>query len=131
MLLVLALAATGISGYLTAVRLSGENAVCGPSRGCEAVAASEYSTVLGIPVAVIGIGFSLLLLALAVTWWRRADRRALVASYVLLLLGTAAVAYLTFLEVFVITAICAWCLSYAVTIVLSLATAGLALRRSG
>jgi uncharacterized membrane protein len=30
---------------------------------------------------------------------------------------------------FVIHAICAWCVSYAITIVLALATAGLALRR--
>ena len=94
------------------------------------MAASEYATVLGVPVAIIGLAFSPLLVALAVTWWRRADRRALLVLYVLLLLGTAAVAYLTFLELFVIKAICLWCVSFAVVIILALATAGLALRRS-
>jgi uncharacterized membrane protein len=128
-LLALALAGLAIAGYLLAVRLSGSAAVCGPSHGCEIVAASEYSTVLGIPVAGVGLGFSLVLAACAAVWWRRAARRALLAAYLLLLVATLAVAYLTYLELFVIDAICAWCVSYAVSIVLSLGVAGLALRR--
>jgi uncharacterized membrane protein len=93
------------------------------------VAASEYSTVLGIPVAAYGLGLSIVLAACAALWWRRADRRPLLLAYGLLLLATLVVAYLTFLELFVIHAICLWCAAYAVTIVASLVTAGLALRR--
>jgi uncharacterized membrane protein len=123
-------AGLGIAGYLAAVRFLGESAVCGPSKGCETVAASEYSVVLGIPVAVWGVAFSLLVIGCGLVWWRRADRRALLLGYGLLLLGTLAVAYLTYLELFVIHAICAWCASYAITVVASLVVAGLALRRS-
>ena len=47
----------------------------------------------------------------------------------LLLLATLFVAYLTYLELSVIQAICPWCVAYAVTIVVALVTAGLALRR--
>ncbi len=112
------------------MRLLGESAVCGPSRGCETVAASEYSVALGIPVAVWGVAFSLLAVGCALAWWRRADRRALLAVYGLLLLGTLAVACLTYVELFVIHAICAWCVAYAVAVVLALGVAGLALRRS-
>ncbi len=112
------------------MRLSGASAVCGPSRGCETVAASEYSVALGIPVAFWGVAFSLLVAGCALAWWRRADRRALLAAYVLLLLATLAVACLTYLELFVIHAICAWCVAYAVSVVLALGAAGLALRRS-
>jgi uncharacterized membrane protein len=119
-----------VAGYLSAVRLTGEVAACGPSGGCETVAASEYSVVLGIPVAVLGLGLSLVLVACAAVWWVRADRRALLIAYGLLLLGTLTVAWLTYLELFVIRAICPWCVSYAITIVLSLVTAGLALWRS-
>jgi uncharacterized membrane protein len=130
-LLALALAGAGIAGYLGLTRLIGEPAVCGPSLGCETVAQSPYSQVLGfLPVAYLGFGFSLVLSALAATWWWRSDRRALLAAYGLLLLGTLCAAYLTYLELFVIEAICPWCVSYAVTIVVALATAGLALRRS-
>ena len=55
------LAAVGlaIAAYLLTVRLLGEPPVCGPIRGCDVVAASEYATVLGVPVALFGVGFSL------------------------------------------------------------------------
>ena len=51
-------------------------------------------------------------------WWRRADRRALYVAYGLGLLGVVAVAYLTYVELFVIEAICIWCVMYAITIVI-------------
>ena len=46
--------------------------------------------------------------------------------------GVIAVAYLTYLEVFVIGAICVWCVGYAATIVATCAlTAAAALRSVG
>ena len=70
------------------MRLFGESAACGPSRGCQTVAASGSSFALGVPVAVWGVAFSLLMVGCALAWWRRTDRRALLAAYGLLLLGT-------------------------------------------
>lgn len=113
----LALGGTAIAGYLLIVRLLGEAPACGPVRGCDTVAASEYATVVGLPVALFGVVFSLVLTAAAIVWWRRRDRRALHALYGLGLLGVAAAGYLTYLELFVIEAICIWCVSYAITIV--------------
>jgi uncharacterized membrane protein len=115
--------------YLLAVRLAGEAPVCGPSGGCETVQASEYAVVLGIPVAAYGLAFSIVLTICAAAWWRRADRRLLLLGYGMLLLATLVVAYLTYLELFVVHAICLWCVSYAISVVLALVTAGLALRR--
>ena len=127
----LALAGLAIATYLLAARISGEAPACGPVKGCETVAASEYATLFGVPVALFGVGFSVILVAACVVWWRRADRRALYASYGLGLAGIIAVAYLTYLEVFVIGAICVWCAGYAVTIVAGWAlTAVAALRTS-
>lgn len=113
----LALGGTAIAGYLLIVRLLGEAPACGPVRGCDTVAASEYATVVGLPVALFGVVFSLVLTAAAIVWWRRRDRRALHALYGIGLLGVAAAGYLTYLELFVIEAICIWCVSYAITIV--------------
>lgn len=130
-LLLVALAAAGVSGYLSVARLAGEPTVCGPSKGCETVAQSEYSMLFGaLPVAYLGFAFSLVLVVLALVWWRRADRRALLGAYGLLLLGVLFVAYLTYLELFVIKAICVWCAAFAVTVVVDLGIAGLAMRRS-
>jgi uncharacterized membrane protein len=129
-LLVVVMVGLVAAGYLLVVHLQGGTPVCGPVGGCETVAASEYSSVLGIPVAALGVALSLVLAVCSAVWWRLADRRALLLAYGLLLLGTLAVAYLTYLELFVIHAICAWCVSYAVTIVVSLVISGLALRRT-
>ena len=112
------------------MRLFGEAPVCGPSAGCETVQQSRYSVVLGVPVAAWGSAFSLALVLLAVRWWRAADRRALLAAYLLLLGGSLAVAVLTYLELFVIHAICIWCASYAVATVAAMITAGIAMGRT-
>jgi uncharacterized membrane protein len=119
-----------VAGYLSVARAAGEAAACGPSRGCETVAASAYSVVFGVPVAYLGLAFSLVVAVLAAAWWLRRDRRALLAAYGFLLLGTLFVAYLTYLELFVIEAICPWCVAFAVTVVLALVLAGVALVRT-
>ena len=128
-LLAVTVVGLAVSGYLVAARLLGEAPVCGPVKGCETVTTSDYSTLFGIPIAVFGFGLSLVLVACAATWWRRGARRPLLLAYGLLLLATLTVAYLTCLELFVIHAICAWCVSYAIVTVLALATTGIALRR--
>ena len=113
----LAVAGLAITGYLLAVRLLGEAPACGPVAGCETVAASEYATVLGLPVALYGVVFSTVLVAGCLAWWRGARPWALYLAYGLGLAGTIAVAYLTYLEVVVIGAICAWCATFALTVV--------------
>ena len=125
----LALIGLLIAAYLAWTKLSGGLPVCGPLHGCETVALSSYSELFGIPVALFGLAFSAVLFGLAVTWWRRADRRALVGLYGLGLLGVLFVAYLTYLELFVIGAICVWCATYAVTIVVGWLLATVTLRR--
>jgi len=116
-LTILAAIGLAITGYLLAVRWLGEAPACGPVRGCDTVAASPYATVAGLPVALFGVGFSVVLVALTAAWWRRADRRALQGAYALGLVGVVAVGYLTFIEVVVLEAICIWCVSYAITVV--------------
>lgn len=124
----LALGGLAIAAYLLTVRVLGGAPICGPVEGCDTVAASEYATVLGLPVALFGVGFSIVLAAATLAWWRIADRRALYVAYGLGLLGVVAVGYLTYLEVFVIEAICVWCVSYALTIVVGWILAVLAVR---
>jgi uncharacterized membrane protein len=118
-LAIAAIAAVGllIAFYLTATKLSGGLPVCGPVKGCEDVARSEYSSILGIPVAAFGALFSALIGILGLIWAFAQDRRALLGTYGLGLFGILFVAYLTYLELFVIHAVCAWCVTYGVTVV--------------
>jgi uncharacterized membrane protein len=130
-MLALAIAGMAIAAYLSIVRALGEAPVCDPSHGCDVVAQSKYAVLFGIPVAYLGLAFTITLVVATAAWWWTADRRALQASYVLLLFGTLFVAYLTFLELFVIHAVCIWCATFAVTIVAGLVSAAVAMRRSG
>ncbi len=106
-----------IAGYLSSVELRGELPACGPLKGCEEVALSVYSRVGGIPVAVFGVGLSLVLFGLAIAWWRTNDGRLLAAHYGLSLLGVIFEVYFTWLELFVIGAVCVWCASYGISLV--------------
>jgi uncharacterized membrane protein len=122
----LAAAGMAVATYLTAIESSGASAVCGPVGDCNAVQQSQYASIFGIHVGVIGIvGYSVMLLA-----WFLAERDGGLASKASLVLVVAAGGgvlfsiYLTFLEPFVIGATCVWCLTSAmiVTLILAIAT---------
>lgn len=126
----LAVVAVITSAYLTWVKLAGVIPECGPVKGCETVEASPYSQAFGIPVALPGLLMALVILAAVVAWWWTGDRRLLYAPYALGILGIFVVAYLTYLELFVIHAICIWCTSFATSIVVGWIITLVAMRRA-
>ena len=119
------------SGYLSVVRASGGLPACGLAGACDVVALSEYSTVAGIPVAYLGTAFSAVLLVLVLLALRRSGNRALWSAYGLATLGVVAVAWLTYLELFVIRAICIWCVGFAASVVAAWAALALEVRARG
>jgi len=116
-LAVLDLAGLGIAAYLATVELAGGVPACGILHGCEEVARSEYSRIAGIPVAVFGVVLSLVLLTLALAWWRTNLYGLLLAHYGLSLAGVLFEIYFLYLQVFVIGAVCIWCTSYGLTLI--------------
>jgi uncharacterized membrane protein len=106
-----------IALYLSVVEAGGGVPYCGPLKGCETVAASEYSRIAGIPVAVYGVGLSLILLTLAVAWVRTNKTALLDVHYGLSLIGVIFEVYFLSLQVFVIHAVCIWCTAYGVSLV--------------
>ncbi len=127
LLAVLAVAGIAVSAYLTWSHLRGVAPVCvGGSAGCETVQTSRYSEVLGIPVALLGLlGYAGLLLSAAIK-----GERAAVFGLFVALVGTLYSAYLTYLELFVIQAICQWCVASAGLIAASLLVATLRIAKS-
>lgn len=107
-----------IASYLSVVELAGYAPVCGPIKGCEEVALSEYSRIGGIPVAVFGVGLSLILLTFAVAWWKTDLYGLLLAHYGLSLAGVIFEVYFLYVQVFVIHAVCIWCTSYGLSLIL-------------
>jgi uncharacterized membrane protein len=112
----IAVVGLAISLYLSANALADTVPVCLPGGGCEAVAQSQYSHWFGIPVAFFGVIFSGVLLGLVTAWWRTGDGRLLLVGYAQGLVGVVLELYLVYLELFVIGAICAWCVAYGATI---------------
>ena len=106
------------SAYLTWVHYSGTLALCIGVGGCETVQTSRYAEAGPVPVALVGIIGFVPMAALAL-WRLRADAPAwtLTGLFGLSLAGTLYVAYLTYLELFVIAAICPWCVSVALAVV--------------
>jgi uncharacterized membrane protein len=105
-----------IASYLSVVELSGGLPACGPLHGCETVAQSPYSRIAGVPVAVGGVVLSLVLLALALAWWRSGSAMLLAGHYGLSLVGVMFEGYFTYLELFVIGAVCVWCATYGLSL---------------
>ena len=107
-----------IASYLSIVELGGGVPACGPIKGCEEVARSEYAWIGPIPVAVFGVLLSAVLLVLALAWWRTNIYGLLLAHYALSLVGVIFDGYFLYLQVFVIGAVCIWCLSYEISLLL-------------
>jgi len=115
--------------YLWKLGLIGTLA-CGTG-GCETVQLSSYARFLGVEVPLIGLVGYLALLGLSLlTLQRPADRRWLGLLLLLSGGGVAFTAYLTYLELFVIHAICRWCVGSAILISLVFLSAWLD-RRAG
>jgi uncharacterized membrane protein len=112
-----------IASYLSSVELTGGVPVCGPIHGCEEVARSEYSRIGGVPVAVFGVALSLLLFSLAIVWWRTNLYALLLAHYGLSLAGVLFEVYFLYIQVVVIGAVCIWCTSYGLSLILRFAVA--------
>ena len=110
-----------VSGYLASKRLTGGSLACTRWAQCDVVNSSIYSKFLGIPVSFIGLGAYLLLLALALAalWTAgRTQRQILLLSLLLSLGGVGFSVYLTYIEIYVIEALCSWCVASAIIITL-------------
>ncbi len=108
------LAGIGIAGYLTYVHYAGLQPICGISHGCETVQTSRYASLLGAPVALLGLISYVLIFILL----RLPGERSLLAGYALTLIAFAFSMYLTYRELFTIHAICTWCVLSAIVFTL-------------
>ena len=112
----------GIASYLSYEELTGGPVLCpkiGVLGGCQTVANSPYSCpFFNIPVAVYGVILSITLFCLAIYWWRTNDYRILLAHYFLSFIGVAFEGWFQFAQIFLIGAVCIWCESYGISLIL-------------
>jgi uncharacterized membrane protein len=100
------------AAYLSLERITGGGLVCPVGGGCETVQSSAYATLLGVPVAFIGVAGYAALFAVALLSLHAGDAAARPVAALLLALASVGVLlalYLSYLQVAVIGAICFWC----------------------
>ena len=112
-----------IASYLSYEELTPGGEVACPKigilGGCTKVAQSQYSRpFFGIPVAVYGVILSITLFCLAIYWWRTNNYRILLAHYALSMVGVLFEGWFQFAQIFLIGAVCIWCESYGISLVL-------------
>lgn len=115
---IVALACFGVldSVYLTWVKLTDSYATCGPIGNCEAVNSSLYAEIAGVPIALIGIfGYLAIIVVIALESILQEFEVGLrLAFFGFTLTGTVYSAYLTYVELAVLNAICPYCVVSAV-----------------
>jgi uncharacterized membrane protein len=108
-----ALIGTLIALYLLLHDLGLSSIIC-PIAGCDKVQASEYSQWFGIPVAAFGlVGFTTLLGLSVIGMFKPRVLNLPIQALLVNISSLGLLAYipLTYLEVFVIHAVCFWCVT--------------------
>ncbi len=120
---VIAVLGMGVAAYLTFVETRNVAAVCGPVGDCNSVQSSPYARLFGFfPVGLLGLlGYIAILIAWIVGRSAGSSRLGELTHIAMLgmaVFGVLFSIYLTYLELWVILAVCIWCLSSAVLITL-------------
>lgn len=108
LILILAILGIAISLYLTYAKLTSTPIIC--TMSCDSVQKSPYSEIFGIPVAVFGVLYYFVLFFLV-------QKNIRNYTGLWLVWGILFSSYLTYLELFVIEAICEWCVSSFLNII--------------
>lgn len=127
---ILSVLGLGVSAYLTYEHYTGSKSLACPAGksggaiNCLAVTTSTWSMEHGIPVAVLGLVYFVVMLGLQSPWaWRWTRREVLGARLVWCAVGIAMAVKLVYDELFKIHAICEWCTSvHVITLILFIAT---------
>ena len=124
LLAVLALMGVGVATYLSLYKLGVIGSLTCSIGSCETVNTSRWAVFLGLPVAVWGLGFYMVLFVLTLLSVQPRWSASLHMSKAILALtawGALFSVWLTVLELFVIHAICQWCVISAIIVTLMFA----------
>ena len=123
-LVLLAAVGIGIALYLTLYKVGVIGVLSCSIGSCETVNTSKWSVLMGIPIAAWGLAAYAALLVLAMAGSTEAREASVPIARMLVALAAWSVlfsAWLTYLELFVIHAICIWCVTSALLWVVILA----------
>ena len=133
-MMILLVAALGISLYLSYVELADKESVCleGEVFDCNAVQTHSTSKILGFPVAYGGVIANVVLLGMLLLENRipLLEESGVTLVFLAVLFGVMFSIYLIYLQAFVIEAYCIWCLTHEAMITLLFGLSAWRLRKS-
>lgn len=109
-ILLLSIAGIIDSVYLSAKHYAHSAVNCSIFEGCELVTTSVYSTVLGIPVALLGVIFYLSVLAFALMLLRSWSKKSLISLLTISSIGFLVSICFVYIQAFILNAFCFYCL---------------------
>lgn len=103
------------AAFLTIKHYTGGTIPCSILDGCDTVTRSAYSMIASVPVALLGALFYLAVLALVILYAQNNQTSLIKTIWFLSLIAFLASLVFVYLQVFVIRALCLYCLASAVT----------------
>jgi len=117
--LIYAIAGLSIIGFADAVYLTvshyRSSISCSSVSGCETVLYSSYSTLFGMPTALLGVIYYLFILILALAYTQGQSKWSLDGLKILPTAGFLFSLWLVYLQLFIINAICIYCMASALS----------------
>ncbi len=96
--------------YLTFEHYTGAPLPCVIFTGCDTVTNSAYATIGPISVALLGALYYLIILILTIAYLENGSRRSLAVATLITPIGFLASLYFLYLQIFVIGALCLYCI---------------------
>jgi uncharacterized membrane protein len=111
-----------VSIYMTIYKLTHNDVMCIGNGGCSVVNNSSYSAIYGIPVALVGVGGYLSILAVLLLEKRNPTGflrdNATMILFGITLMGFLFTLYLVYVEVVLLKALCPFCVTSQITMTL-------------
>lgn len=120
---ILVVVGIAVASYLSYIETHSVSAVCGPIGDCNTVQQNPYARLFGfLPIGILGLlGYLGMLIAWLVRKTVRSlERPAAMGFWAMAFFAVVFSLYLTYLEPFVIRAVCLWCLSSSIIVTLLL-----------
>lgn len=115
---ILVLSALGmlVSGYLSYTTLVNSPPLCLGVGDCETVVGSVYAKIGSVPIALLGLAMFLSIFLMGLRLGMPGGGTAALGTFSLALAGTLYSAWLTYIEFFVLRALCPWCIASALLV---------------
>lgn len=114
-LLIIAIIGFADATHLTIAHYTGAELQCGEKGGCNIVTTSKYSMILGVPVALLGALYYVSIIMLCVAYLDSKKQQILYILSWYSIAGLLASLWFVYLQLFVIHAICRYCMGSAAT----------------